>query len=133
MDESHLKVLDDSKGFSPGRIDLKKPLDHPDEHGRAAGSHVRHQCGDAAAASCRGAGAGDVHALCAGRQARPHRLAVAGRRRIAGVAGGAAGLALAPVVAAMLVRLMINADPGSEPYSTTIDGRVLLFTLAVSL
>jgi predicted permease len=49
-----------------------------------------------------------------------------------GAAGGAAGLALAPVVAVALVRLMTSSDPGSEPYSTSIDGRVLLFTLAVS-
>ncbi len=26
LDESNLKVLDDSKGFSPGRMDLEKPL-----------------------------------------------------------------------------------------------------------
>ena len=49
-----------------------------------------------------------------------------------GAAGAAAGLALAPVVANVLVRLMTNSDPGSEPYSTSIDARVLLFTLGIS-
>jgi len=48
-----------------------------------------------------------------------------------GVAGGAAGLALAPVAATLLVRMVTSAEPGSEPYSTSIDGRVLLFTLAI--
>ena len=48
-----------------------------------------------------------------------------------GVAGGAAGMALAPVAATLLVRMVTSAEPGSEPYSTSIDGRVLLFTLAI--
>jgi putative ABC transport system permease protein len=50
-----------------------------------------------------------------------------------GLAGAAGGLALPPLVATTLVRLMTNADPGSEPYSTSLDLRVLFFTLAVSL
>jgi predicted permease len=50
-----------------------------------------------------------------------------------GLAGTAAGLAIAPMVATMLVRLITNSDPGSEPYSATIDARILLFTIAVSL
>ena len=50
-----------------------------------------------------------------------------------GLAGAAAGLAFAPLVATALVRLITSADPGSEPYSTSIDARVLLFTLAISV
>ncbi len=50
-----------------------------------------------------------------------------------GIAGAAAGLTLAPMVATTLVRLMTSADPGSEPYSASIDARVLLFTLAISV
>src|SRR4029077_9819055 len=50
-----------------------------------------------------------------------------------GLTGAVAGLVLAPVVARLLVRLMSNADPGSEPYSTSLDGRVLLFTLVISV
>ncbi len=46
-----------------------------------------------------------------------------------GLGGSAAGLAIAPLVARMLVRIMTSSDPGTEPYSTTIDSRVLLFTL----
>ena len=50
-----------------------------------------------------------------------------------GAAGCAAGLAVAPAVAGMLVRLMTSADPGKEHYSAAIDMRVLLFTLGISL
>jgi predicted permease len=50
-----------------------------------------------------------------------------------GIAGAAAGLGLAPLVATTLVRWMTNADPGNEPYSTSMDARVLLFTLGVSI
>ena len=49
-----------------------------------------------------------------------------------GVAGAAPDWRLR-LVARSLVRLMTNSDPGSEPYSTSIDARVLLFTLGVSL
>ena len=48
--------------------------------------------------------------------------------------GAAAGTCvLAPVVATALVRIMTNSDPGSEPYSASVDVRILLFTLAVSM
>jgi predicted permease len=50
-----------------------------------------------------------------------------------GLAGAVAGLALAPIVAATLVRLLTNANPGEEPYSAAIDARVLMFTLGVAL
>jgi putative ABC transport system permease protein len=52
---------------------------------------------------------------------------------ILGLAGAIAGLALAPVVANALVHLMTHADPGSEPYSASIDTRVLAFTLGISI
>ena len=49
-----------------------------------------------------------------------------------GFAGAAAGLALAPIVAQTLVRLITSSDPGQEPYSSSIDLRVTLFAIAVS-
>jgi putative ABC transport system permease protein len=132
VDESTFKVVDDSKGFNPGRIDLKKPL------------------------SILMGMAGLLVALCAINVATLLLLRAAGRARemsmryalgarrsriisqllveggLLGLAGAAAGLALAPVVAATLVRLMTSADPGQEPYAASIDTRILLFTLAVS-
>ncbi len=133
LDNSRLKVLDDSKGFSPERADLKKPL------------------------TILMGMAGLLVALCAINVATLLLLRAAGRARemsmryalgakrsriigqllveggLLGIAGGVAGLALAPVVARMLVRLMTSADPGSEPYSANIDARVLLFTLGISV
>jgi len=50
-----------------------------------------------------------------------------------GLAGAVAGLTIAPIVAKTLVRIMTSSDPGAEPYSASIDARVLLFTLALSL
>jgi predicted permease len=50
-----------------------------------------------------------------------------------GLGGAIAGLAVAPLVANALVHLLVQADPGSEPYSAAIDSRVLVFTLAISI
>ncbi len=58
-----------------------KAAHHPLQHGRAAGGHVRHQRGHAAVAARFGAGSRDVHALCPGRTAQPHRVAAFRRRR----------------------------------------------------
>jgi predicted permease len=37
------------------------------------------------------------------------------------------------MVATLLVRIMTSSDPGSEPYSASVDVRILLFTLGISL
>jgi hypothetical protein len=132
-DLSHLKVLDDSKGFNPDRAELERPL------------------------VILMSMAGLLVALCAINVATLLLLRAAGRARemsmryalgasrrriisqllaeggLLGLTGAAAGLALAPAVAVLLVRIMTNSDPGQEPYSSNIDLRILLFTLAVSL
>ncbi|MGB6686625.1 MAG: ABC transporter permease [Terracidiphilus sp.] len=133
LDKSHLEVKDDSQGFAPGRTDLKTPL------------------------MILMGMAGLLVALCAINVATLLLLRAAGRARemsmryalgarrgrivtqllveggILGLLGAVAGVFLAPVAAEALVRLLTNADPGSEPYSASIDTRVLLFTLGVSL
>jgi putative ABC transport system permease protein len=133
IDETSIKVLDDSKGFSPGRMDLQKPLIILMSMAGLLVVHVRHQRGHAAAAA-RSGRAREMsmrYALGAKRSRIVLQLLVEGG--ILGLSGAAAGLALAPIVAKTLVRLMTSADPGSEPYSTTIDAHVLLFTLAISV
>ncbi len=133
LDISHLKVIDDSKGFNPDRSELDKPL------------------------MILMSMAGLLVAMCAINVATLLLLRAAGRARemsmryalgathrrivsqllaeggLLGLAGAVAGLALAPAVAVALVRLMTNSDPGQEPYSSTIDTRILLFTLGISL
>ena len=126
-------MLDDSTGFSPDRSDLKTPLIILMSMAgllvamcaiNVATLLLLRAAGRAREMSMR-------YALGAKRSRIVSQLLVEGG--LLGVAGGAAGLALAPVVATTLVRLMTSADPGSEPYSTSIDARVLLFTLGISV
>ncbi len=133
LDESHLKVLDDSKGFSPGRTDLEKPLVILMS---MAGLLVALCAINVATllllrAASRAREMSMRYALGARRSRIISQLILEGG--LLGLGGVAAGLGLAPVVAASLVHLMTNADPGSEPYSASLDTRVLLFTLALSV
>ncbi|HWA96749.1 MAG TPA: ABC transporter permease [Terracidiphilus sp.] len=131
--DSQLKVLDDSKGFSPSRDDLKKPLLIL----MSMSGLLVVLCAINVAtllllrAAARAREMSMRYALGARRNRIISQLMVEGG--LLGVTGAAMGLVLAPVVAAFLVRIMTSSDPGSEPYSSSIDGRILLFTLGVSL
>jgi putative ABC transport system permease protein len=133
LDNSHLLVKDDSRGFSPGRADLKTPLIILMS---MAGLLVAMCAINVATllllrAAARAREMSMRYALGASRSRIVSQLFIEGG--ILGLAGALAGLAFAPLVANALVRLMTQADPGSEPYSATIDSRVLLYTLAVSV
>ena len=133
LDNSQLKVKDDSTGFSPGRMQLKTPLVILMS---MAGLLVALCAINVATllllrASGRAREMSMRYALGAKRSRIISQLLVEGG--LLGIAGAAAGLALAPVVATTLVRWMTNADPGNEPYSTSMDARVLLFTLGLSI
>jgi putative ABC transport system permease protein len=133
VDASHLKVLDDSEGFNPSRIDLRTPLIILMS---MAGMLVAMCAINVATllllrAAARSREMAMRYALGAKRARIVSQLLVEGG--LLGIAGAAAGLALAPAVSAALVRLMTSSDPGAEPYSSAVDTRVLLFTLAVSL
>ena len=133
LDNSQIKVLDDSKGFSPGRMDLQKPLVILMSMAgllvflcaiNVATLLLLRAAGRAREMSMR-------YALGARRNRIIGQLLVEGG--LLGLGGAAAGLALAPMVATALVRLMSSSDPGSEPYAATVDARVLLFTLGISV
>jgi putative ABC transport system permease protein len=133
LDNTHIKVLDDSKGFSPGRMELQKPLAILMSMAgllvflcaiNVATLLLLRATGRAREMSMR-------YALGAKRNRVIQQLLVEGG--LLGIGGAAAGLALAPMVATALVRLMSSADAGSEPYAATVDARVLLFTLGISL
>jgi predicted permease len=133
LDESRLKVVDDATGFTPERMELKTPL------------IILMSMSELLIAMCA-INVATLLLLRAAERAREMamRYALGAKRSrifsqllveggLLGLAGAAAGLALAPVVATTLIRLMTNADPGEEPYSTSIDAHVLLFTLGVAL
>jgi len=133
LDNSRLQVVDDSTGFSPGRTELKTPLIILMSMAgllvamcaiNIATLLLLRAAGRAREMSMR-------YALGAKRSRIVSQLLVEGG--LLGLAGAAAGLALAPAVATMLVRLLTSADPGEEPYSASIDTRVLLFMLGISL
>jgi putative ABC transport system permease protein len=133
VESSHLKVVDDSKGFNPNRSDLQKPLVILFS---MTGLLVTMCAINVATllllrASARAREMSMRYALGARRSRIVSQLLVEGG--MLGLAGAAAGLALAPLVSRILVRLMTSADPGAEPYSSSLDGRVLLFTLGLSL
>jgi predicted permease len=133
LDKTHLSVKDDSRGFSPGRTDLKTPLILLMS---MAGLLVAMCAINVATllllrSAARAREMSMRYALGAGRSRIVSQLFVEGG--ILGLAGTLAGLAFAPLVANALVRLMTQADPGSEPYSAIVDSRVLLFTLGISL
>ncbi len=133
VDVSSLKVLDDSKGFSPNREDLSKPLIIL--MSMAGLLVVLCAINVATLLLLRAAGRAREMSMRYALGARRGRiiLQLLAEGGLLGVAGSLAGLALAPAVALALVRLITNADPGSEPYSASVDVRVLLYTLGVSL
>jgi putative ABC transport system permease protein len=133
LDNSHLTVLDDAKGFSPDRIQLEKPL--AILMGMAGLLVVLCAINVATLLLLRAAARTREmsmrYALGARRSRIVSQLLIEGG--LLGVTGAAAGLGLAPMVAIALIRMMTNSDPGSEPYSAAINPHVLFFTLAVSV
>jgi predicted permease len=133
VDLSHLKVLDDSKGFSPGRVDLQKPLIILMS---MAGLLVILCAINVATllllrAANRAREMSMRYALGAKRSRILSQLIVEGG--LLGLAGAITGVMLAPVLAHTLLRLMSSGEPGSEPYSTALDTRILLFALGISV
>ena len=133
LDDSHLQVKDDSLGFSPERTNLRTPLIILMSMAgllvamcaiNVATLLLLRAAGRAREMSMR-------YALGAARSRIVSQLLVEGG--LIGLMGALAGIALAPVVANALVQVMIHAEPGSQPYSASVDGRMLLFTLCVGV
>jgi putative ABC transport system permease protein len=133
VDKSTIGAFDDSRGFSPNRTDLKTPLVIL----LSMAGLLLAMCALNVATLLLLRSAARVremsmrYALGAKSARIVRQLLVEGG--MLGAAGAAAGLALAPVLAQILVRLMTHADPGSEPYSAHLDGRVLVFALGVAM
>jgi putative ABC transport system permease protein len=133
LDETHLLLLDDSRGFSPGRDDLKTPLIILMS---MAGLLVLMCAINVATllllrAVARAREMAMRYALGAKRGRITGQLLTEGL--LIGVMGALGGVALAPVVARALVHLLVNASPASEPYSANVDATMLLFALGVGM
>src|SRR6201998_3646215 len=133
VDLSTFRVVDDSKGFNPDRIELQKPL--AILMSMACMLVVLCAINVATLLLLRAANRAREmsmrYALGARRSRIFSQLMIEGA--VLGLTGAAAGIFLAPVVASLLVRILTNSDPGSEPYSASVDTRVLLFTLSLSV
>jgi predicted permease len=133
VDLSTFKVLDDSKGFNPNRIDLQKPLAIL----MSMACLLVALCAINVAtllllrAANRAREMSMRYALGANRSRIFSQLMIEGG--VLGLSGAIAGILLAPAVATALVRILTNSDPGTEPYSASVDTRVLLFALAISV
>ena len=133
VDKAEFHVLDDSQGFSPGRMELKTPLVIL----MSMAGLLMLMCAINVAtllllrAAKRTQEMAMRYALGARRIRILSQLFVEGG--LLGLGGAGCGLLLAPLVAKTLVRIMTSSDPGNEPYSTVIDARVLLFTLGLSV
>ena len=133
VDKATIKVLDDSRGFSPERMDLETPLVILLS---MAGMLIA-MCTLNVATLLLLRSAARVremsmrYALGAKSSRIVRQLLIEGG--MLGAAGAAGGLALSPLLSLTLVRLMTSANPGEEPYSANVDSRVLFFTLGLAL
>ncbi|HVT95921.1 MAG TPA: ABC transporter permease, partial [Acidobacteriaceae bacterium] len=132
VDKSTIKVLDDSRGFNPQRLDLGTPLIILLS---MAGLLIA-MCTLNVATLLLLRSAARVremsmrYALGAKSSRIVRQLLIEGG--LLGLAGVTGGLALSPVLARILVRLMTTAQPGREPYSSAMDPRVLLFSVGLA-
>jgi putative ABC transport system permease protein len=130
--KAEIRVLDDSRGFSPNRLELKMPLVILLSMSALllaiCGLNVAILLLLRSAARLREMSMRYALGAKSGRIVR--QLLVEGG--LLGVAGVACGLALSPILARILVQLMMHFSTGSEPYSTHLDGRVLLFAVGIT-
>jgi putative ABC transport system permease protein len=134
LSKTHFSVKEDSTGFMPQRDNLRMPL------------LVLMGMVGVLAAMCtvnvaillllRAAGRvreiSVRYALGAARSQILSQLLIEGG--VLGACGAIAGVGLSPLIARALVRLIANHDDVSQaPYSPSVDGRILLFTLALSI
>jgi predicted permease len=132
--KTHLSVKEDSTGFMPERADLEKPLVVL----MGMVGVLAAMCAINVATLLLLRAAGRVreismrYALGASRSRIISQLLIEGG--VLGLCGAVAGIALSPAIASALVRMLVNnTDPLDAPYSASVDARILLFTLAVSL
>jgi predicted permease len=133
VEKASITVKDDSTGFSPARLDLETPLIILLS---MAGLLIAMCALNVATllllrSTARVREMSMRYALGAKSSRIVRQLMIEGG--LLGAAGAAGGLALSPLLALTLVRLMTGADPGAEPFTSRLDARVLLFSLALAI
>lgn len=132
--KTHLSVLDDSTGFMPRRLDLRTPLIVL----MGMVGVLAAMCAVNIATLLLLRAAGRVreismrYALGAARLRIISQLLV--ESGVLGACGAIAGILVSPLIARALVGMIAsNNDATETPYSSSIDARVMLFTLALSM
>ena len=114
------------KGFSALRQDVGSAADHHGD-GRNGCADGMRECRQSAVGTCGRAAQGDVGALRIGSQTRAEsmrQLLVEGL--LLGLSGGALGILLAPRFSAVLINMMWGGERTDMPFSSHVDGRILL-------
>jgi putative ABC transport system permease protein len=135
LNQSRFFVKDDSSGFMPERADLRTPLYVL----MGMVGVLALMCAVNVATLLLLRAAGRVreismrYALGAARGRIISQLLIEGG--VLGACGAIVGIVLSPVIARVLVNMIVNSDDPTQstPYSVSVDERVLLFTLGLSL
>jgi predicted permease len=134
VNKTHLSVKEDSTGYMPERTELRTPLLVL----MGMVGVLAAMCAVNVATLLLLRAAGRVreismrYALGAARLRIISQLLVEGG--VLGACGAIAGVALSPIIAHTLVGMMANSDnPTAAPYSTSVDARILGFTLLLSV
>jgi putative ABC transport system permease protein len=132
--KTHLSVIDDSTGFMPQHADLRTPMMVL----MGMVGVLAAMCAVNVATLLLLRAAGRVreismrYALGAARSRIISQLLIEGATL--GACGAVAGVLISPIIARTLVSMLIKADDASQaPYSASVDTRILLYTLALSV
>ncbi|HKV76529.1 MAG TPA: ABC transporter permease [Candidatus Sulfotelmatobacter sp.] len=133
LTHSHLSVLDGARGFSPLRADSQTPLTILMA---MVGVVILMACANVSSlllvrAAGRMREMSVRYALGAKRRQVLSQLLVEGV--VLGLSGGALGIAVAPSVSSVLIRMVWSSSGPELPFSSRLDWRVLLFNFGLAI